>query len=101
MSSLTGITPTKLELDKLELFFHTHFVCVSSRNLQNWDRIIPYFRFKCVRKRVFVYTVATPLTGTKPFKLPAHADQMCACTCLNVDHITVYLNFSREFYFRE
>ena len=27
----------------LELLYHTHFVCISSRNLQNWDRMILYF----------------------------------------------------------
>ena len=48
----------KLEFDALELLFYTHFVCVSSRNIQSWDRMIPYFRFKYVRKCVFAYMVA-------------------------------------------
>ena len=50
----------KLELDTLELLFYTYFVCVSSRKLQNPDRTMPYFRFKCVRKCIFAHMVATP-----------------------------------------
>ena len=37
----------KLELDNTsEVFFQADFVYISSRNFQNWDRIITYFRFK-------------------------------------------------------
>ena len=50
------ITPAKLELDTLELPFHPHYVRASSRNLQNWDKIIPCFLFKCV----FAYMVLRP-----------------------------------------
>ena len=32
-----------MELDTLELLFHTHFVYDSLRNLQNWDRISHIF----------------------------------------------------------
>ena len=53
----------KLEFDALELPFYTHFVCVSSRNIQNQDRMIPYIRFKCVRKCVFAYMVAASMVN--------------------------------------
>ena len=43
-----------------ELLFHTHFVWVLSRNVQNWNIKILYYRFKCVCKCVFVHIVATP-----------------------------------------
>ena len=48
-----NLNKKKNELDTLELLFNTHFVCESSKKLQNWDRLIPYFRFKCVRKMLF------------------------------------------------
>ena len=47
------IIATKLILNTLELPFHTHFVCVTSRNLYNWDRITIYFWFKSVCECVF------------------------------------------------
>ena len=34
---------TKLELDTLLLLFRSHFVCVSLKMLQKWDKIISYF----------------------------------------------------------
>ena len=51
------ITPTKIVIRYIRIAFP----CVSSRNLQIWDRIIPYFWLKCIRKCVFAYVVATPL----------------------------------------
>ena len=58
------IIPTKIGIRhiRMELLFHTHVVCVSSRDLQNCDRIIPYILFKCVSKCVFAYMVATPMS---------------------------------------
>ena len=41
------ITPTYIEIRYTWIVFHTHFVCVSSKHLQNWDRIILYFWSKC------------------------------------------------------
>ena len=59
---LTQDTNGKVTNSQFRLAF-LHTLCrpiiQSSRNLQNWCRIIPYFRFKCVRKCVFAYMVAS------------------------------------------
>ena len=43
-------------IDTLELLYHSHFVCVSLKPLQNWDRIIPYFWFKSARRCIWATT---------------------------------------------
>ena len=48
--------------DTLELFC----IRVIKKPYKNWDRVIPYFRFKCIRKCVFAYMEATPLLACRP-----------------------------------
>ena len=59
------ITPTKIGIGYIRIAFpYTFCMRISSRNLQNWDRIIPYFRFKYERRCVFAYMVATLVVST-------------------------------------
>ena len=48
--------------DTLELFC----IRVIKKPYKNWERVIPYFRFKCIRKCVFAYMEATPLLACRP-----------------------------------
>ena len=59
------ITPTKIGIEYIRIAFPCTFCMrISSRNLQHWERMIPYFRFKYVRRCVFAYMVATPVAST-------------------------------------
>ena len=72
------ITPIKIH--------KTHFACVSSRNLQNWDRIITYIWFKSVRKCVFAYmVVATKYAKTHDKEVKAASvNNVFVCFLLTV-----------------
>ena len=55
------VTSTKIGIRHIRNTFPPAFCMHIIKNLQNSDRIIPYLWFKCVRKCVFEYMLATPM----------------------------------------
>ena len=53
---ISSLILSKLDLERLKLVLRTLLLHIALRIYQNFDKILPYFWPKCVRKCVFAYT---------------------------------------------